>query len=100
MKHEWPLGVRESAYRLDAPRQTVSLTLNADLFAKAKAVGINVSRVAEEALARELDRRRRADIEAEVRSSLAAIDAYEKEHGSFVEQMHAAYGIWPGLEDK
>lgn len=34
-----------------AAKQTVSITLNSDLYAKAKSVGINASRVAEEALA-------------------------------------------------
>jgi len=70
----------------------VSLTINSDLFAKAKAVGINASRVAEEALARELDRHRRADIEADVKAGLAAIEEFERKHGSFAEHMRAHYG--------
>lgn len=93
MKHRWPPGIREPAWRQDAPRQTVSLTINSDLFARAKALGINASRVAEEALAAELESRRRADLQAEIRASLAAIEAYEGEHGSFVEQMYAAHGL-------
>ena len=37
-------------YDVKAPKQTVSLTLNSDLYAKAKKLGINASQVAEEAL--------------------------------------------------
>ena len=37
-----------------ARKRTVSLTLNADLYAKAKDSGINLSKVAEEALAQAL----------------------------------------------
>lgn len=83
MKHTWPSSVREPAYALDAPRQTVSLTINSDLFARAKSLGINASRIAEEALARELERLRRAQVEGEVRGEVAAINDYEQKHGSF-----------------
>lgn len=96
MKKPWPHSIREPAYQRDAPRQTVSLTINSDLFSRAKAAGINASRVAEEALAAELEKRRRADIEVQVRAGLAAIDDYEKEHGSFTERIHEAYGLFPG----
>jgi antitoxin CcdA len=91
VKDKWPAGVREPAYRVDAPRQTVSLTINSDLFARVKSLGINASRVAEEALAQELDRRRRADIEAEVRAGLAAVNAYEEKHGSFADHVREHY---------
>ena len=99
MSRHWPPSIREPAYRYEAPRQTVSLTINSDLFAKAKAVGINVSRVAEEALACELDRRRRADFEQEVRAGLAAIEAFEKQHGSFAEHMREHSGDPWGRDD-
>jgi antitoxin CcdA len=98
VKLPWPSSIREPAYQRDAPRQTVSLTINADLFSRVKAAGINASRVAEEALAAELEKRRRADIEAEVRAGLAAIDSFEKEHGSFTDRMHEVYGRFPGNE--
>src|SRR5690606_11847938 len=47
---------RDSTYDHSARKRTVSLTLNGDLYAKAKELGINASRVAEEALAAELTR--------------------------------------------
>jgi antitoxin CcdA len=93
VKNRWPSSVREPAYALDAPRQTVSLTINSDLFARAKALGINASRVAEEALARELERLRRAEIEADVRGELAAIDAYEQKHGGFSAHLRRHRGV-------
>jgi post-segregation antitoxin (ccd killing protein) len=98
VKKPWPHSIRESAYQRDAPRQTVSLTINSDLFSRVKAAGINASRVAEDALAAELEKVRRADIEAEVRSALSAIDAYEAKHGSFPERMRELHGTWPGPE--
>jgi post-segregation antitoxin (ccd killing protein) len=88
---KWPASVREPAYRVDAPRQTVSLTINSDLFTRVKSLGINASRVAEEALARELETRRRSEIEAEVRADIAAANAYEARHGSFSEMVREHY---------
>jgi antitoxin CcdA len=76
---------------VDAARQTVSLTINSDLFARVKALGINASRVAEEALVQELERRRRAEIEAEVRADIAAVQAYEDAHGNFTDMAREHY---------
>jgi antitoxin CcdA len=100
VKKPWPSSIHEPAYRLDAPRQTVSLTINSDLFARAKAAGINASRVAEEALAAELEKRRRAHIGAAVRADVAAIDAYAEQHGSFGDHLREHVGdTWPARED-
>lgn len=57
-----------------------------------KAEGINASRIAEEALAQELDRRRRTEVEAEVREGLAAINTYIEKHGSFADHVREHYG--------
>ena len=43
--------MRERPYDPKAAKQTVSITLNSDLYAKVKSLGINASKVAEEALA-------------------------------------------------
>ena len=43
--------MKEPLFDESAARRTVSLTLNSDLYARAKEAGINVSRVAEQALA-------------------------------------------------
>lgn len=81
VKDMWKHSVREPAYETGAPRQTVSLTLNSDLYARVKALGLNASRIAEEALARELERQRRAAILAEVEADVRAVAAYTAEHG-------------------
>jgi post-segregation antitoxin (ccd killing protein) len=77
----WKGSVREPAYAVDAPRQTVSLTINSDLFARVKSLGLNASRIAEEALAGELERQRRAVILAEIEADVRAVDEYTRKHG-------------------
>ncbi len=83
--------MRNPLFEPKAAKQTVSLTLNSDLYAKAKGVGINASRVAEEALGREYALRHSELLAAEIRQDLAACDAYADEHGSFIEMVRAHY---------
>ncbi|MCC6983286.1 MAG: type II toxin-antitoxin system CcdA family antitoxin [Bauldia sp.] len=73
---------RDSTYDHSARKRTVSLTLNGDLYAKAKELGINASRVAEEALAAELTRVLAEKARAEVAADLDAFDRFVAEHGS------------------
>ncbi len=84
--------MREPYFDPKAPKQTVSLTLNSDLYAKAKRLGINASQVAEEALTEAYGRKRAESLAAEIRRDLAAVDAYAEEHGSFAELVRAHYG--------
>jgi post-segregation antitoxin (ccd killing protein) len=72
-------------------KQTVSLTINAELFAQAKGFGINVSQLAEEALTREVAQRRAALLRAEIQQDLAACNAYIAKHGSFAEMVRDHY---------
>jgi post-segregation antitoxin (ccd killing protein) len=83
--------MRDRDYDAQAPKQTVSITLNSDLYAKAKGLGINTSKVAEESLAREYAARRSEVVLAELRREVAAVEGYEKEHGSFPELVRAHY---------
>jgi len=83
--------VRDPIYNPNAPKQTVSLTLNSDLYAKAKSVGINASKIAEEAIAHEYAARQREVLLAELRQDLAAVEAYEEQNGSFPELVRAHY---------
>jgi post-segregation antitoxin (ccd killing protein) len=83
--------MRDRDYDAQAPKQTVSITLNSDLYAKAKGLGINTSKVAEESLAREYAARRSELVLAELRREVAAVEGYEKEHGSFPELVRAHY---------
>jgi antitoxin CcdA len=83
--------VRDPLFKLKAPKQTVSITLNSDLYAKAKSIGINASKVAEEALAHEYAQRRSEVLVAELRQDLAAIESYAEEHGSFADLVREHY---------
>jgi len=77
--------VRDPLFEPKAAKQTVSITLNSDLYAKAKSLGINTSRVAEEALAQEYAQRRSEALIAELRQDLAAVESYAAQHGSFAD---------------
>jgi post-segregation antitoxin (ccd killing protein) len=77
--------MRAAKYNVKAVKRTVSLTLNSDLYAQAKALDINASQVAEEALAYEVNRRIAEKLKAEIREDIEALDAYEAKHGSFVD---------------
>jgi post-segregation antitoxin (ccd killing protein) len=83
--------VRDPLYEPQAPKQTVSVTLNSDLYAKAKSMGINASKVAEEALAHEYSAMRSEALRAQIRDELAALERYEAQHGSFPELVRAHY---------
>jgi post-segregation antitoxin (ccd killing protein) len=83
--------MREPLFEAKAVKQTVSITLNSDLYAKAKSIGINASKVAEEALAREYAQRRSEVLLAEIRQDLAAVEAYAEQHGSFPDLVREHY---------
>lgn len=93
MIHTLSIGdaMRTALYDPKAAKQTVSLTLNSDLYAQAKRCGINVSQVAEDALAQEVARRKAEQLKAEVRQDIEALDAYESAHGSFPEMVRDHY---------
>ena len=78
-------------YDVKAPKQTVSLTLNSDLYARAKKLGINASQVAEEALDYIVAKRLAELLKAEIQQDLAAYNAYVAEHGSPAELARAHY---------
>jgi antitoxin CcdA len=79
--------MKHPPYDAGAGKRTVSLTLNADLYAKAKDAGINLSKVAEEALAQALAQCLAERIRAEIRRNLDALNAFVEEHGSFPEMV-------------
>jgi post-segregation antitoxin (ccd killing protein) len=83
--------MRNPPYDTGARKRTVSLTLNADLYAKAKGAGINLSKVAEEALAQALAQRLVEQARADVRQDLAALSAFVEAHGSFAEMVREHY---------
>ncbi len=72
-----------------APRRP--LEVNSSLYEQAERLGLDASRIAEAALTKEIDRRRKEQIEGEIQQDLAALDAYSDEHGSFAEHVRAHY---------
>jgi antitoxin CcdA len=83
--------MRSGGYDSKASKQTVSVTLNSDLYAQARALGINTSQVAEEALSREVARLKAERIKADIRQDLEALEAYEAKHGSFADMVREHY---------
>jgi antitoxin CcdA len=69
-------------YNTVAAKRSVHLTLNSDLIARARQEGLNLSAVAEEAMAAEMARRHRAKWDAEVKQACKAHDEYLAEFGS------------------
>jgi antitoxin CcdA len=88
--------MREPRFDPKAPKQTVSITLNSDLYAKAKALGINASKVAEKALAEEYGSSISEALRTQLQQDLAAVKIYEEEHGSFPEFVRAHYELDDG----
>jgi post-segregation antitoxin (ccd killing protein) len=83
--------MRRPLFEPRASKQTVSLTLNSDLYAKAKSAGVNASKVAEEAIAAAYAELRRDKIIAELREDLAAAEGYAEQHGSFPDHVRQHY---------
>jgi post-segregation antitoxin (ccd killing protein) len=83
--------MRDPPFDPKAAKQTVSITLNSDLYAKAKSLGINTSRVAEEALASKYAELSSEALLADLKRGLAAVQAYADEHGSFSELVRQHY---------
>jgi post-segregation antitoxin (ccd killing protein) len=73
--------MRTPLYDVNARRKTVSVTLNTDLVAKAAALGINISRTAEEALIAAFETAEKARICDELREALRMVDEYVAIHG-------------------
>lgn len=73
--------MRVPLYDVTARGKTVSITLNADLAAEAVAVGINLSRTAEEAIARVFTAKERERIRAELREAGEFTADYVARHG-------------------
>lgn len=83
--------MKAPTYDVKAPKQTVSVTLNSDLYANAKKLGINTSQVAEEALNVAVAARLAEQLKAEIQQDLAAYNAYVADHGSPAELARIHY---------
>ena len=74
-------------YDLTAQKRTVSVTVNGDLYVKAKEAGLDVSGIVEAALVEGLKRKNKEAIRAEIAAEMAALNAFEAEHGSFADMV-------------
>lgn len=73
--------MRFPLYDRDARRKTVSITINADLAAKASAAGINISRTAEAAVAQAFEELEKTRIREEIKEAVRFADEYVAKHG-------------------
>jgi antitoxin CcdA len=71
-----------NVYNTTAVKRPVNLTLNSDLVARARQEGLNLSAVAEDAIAAEMTRRHRAKWDLAVKQGCKAHDEYLAEFGS------------------
>jgi antitoxin CcdA len=83
--------MRTPLYDPNARKKTVSLTINADLWDKARAAGLNLSEIAEAAIGGEFISRTEAKVQAEIELDLAAYNAFVAEHGSFADALREHY---------
>jgi antitoxin CcdA len=74
-----------------ARKQTVSLTVDSDLYARIRALGINASRVAEEALAQALREKEAELLRAEIRQDMMALADYVTAHGDAVAELREMF---------
>ena len=75
------MPMRTPLYDVKARRKTVTVTLNADLVAKASALGINISRTAEAAVVQAFEAAEKAKIREEMREAARMVDEYVAMHG-------------------
>ncbi len=78
-----------NVYDPGAPKKATNLSVNSDLLAQARALGINVSAVLEQSLAEQVKKLR---AEAWVRENRSAIEAYNRDvekHGTFSEELRS-----------
>lgn len=76
-------------YDVSAPKRPINLSVNGDLLAQAKSVGVNLSSVLERALIDEVKKRK---AEAWLRENRDAIQNYNQhilEHGTFSDGLRA-----------
>lgn len=83
--------MRTPLYDFRARKKTVSVTINADLWERARGAGLNLSEVAETAIAAAFVAKARARIQAEIDLDLTAYNAFVEEHGSFAEAVREHY---------
>ena len=84
--------MRMNVYDSRAAKRPVKLTMNGDLVARAKAAGLNLSALAEGAVAAALAKAARVRLEAEVAQACRAHDEYLAIYGSLGDAVRASAG--------
>jgi antitoxin CcdA len=84
--------MRVTLYDTDAAKRPVNLTLNSDLVTRARAEGLNLSALAEEAVASALARRAREKLAAEIAQGCRAHEQYLAEYGSLGDALRVSIG--------
>jgi post-segregation antitoxin (ccd killing protein) len=84
--------MRIQLYDTGAAKRPVNLTLNGDLITRARAEGLNLSALAEEAVAAALGRRAREKLDAEIAQACRVHDQYLAEYGSLGEAVRTNAG--------
>lgn len=79
-------------YNIHARRKTVSLTINEDLHRKAKAAGLNESRIAETAIAVALEAHMEAELHRTLAAEIEGYAAFTEREGRFAEKLRETDG--------
>lgn len=74
-----------------SPKRPVNVTLNSDLVARARAESLNLSAIAEEAIAAALGRIRHARFEADVAQACLVHEQYLAEFGSLGQSIRTEF---------
>lgn len=82
----------DSLYDEAAGKQVIGLELNADLYGKAEAAGLDAARIFEQALADALRAKHRETLRAEIEQDRRALAAYIAEHGDPAAELKAMFG--------
>lgn len=72
-----------ACYDIHAPKRSANLSINGDLLAKAKSLGVNLSATLEQALSSAVQEQQRAQWLAENRDAIAGYNAQVEQHGVF-----------------
>src|SRR4051794_35229213 len=75
----------------NARRRTVSVTLNADLVARSRDLGINISQMAEAALAQAFEAAEKQKLREEFRIAAEFTEAYIRDFGHPFPESHAMF---------
>lgn len=85
-------AMADTLFDQSANKLAVSLSINSDLYAKAQALGIDTSRVAEAAIARAVQNADREQLLADIRKDREVVARYIAEHGDPVAELREMYG--------